>query len=282
MARVVDISVNLRGHTSLPLYDYLQIPKERGRTWKGDELVTAMDDAGVDLAGMIASVTAAGVGGEIDPIHVDEVKAVIDEHPDRLFGWAGINPLTTMDTLAYIDYAVRDLGFKGVHVYPHWWGVPINDRKYYPIYAKCAELGVPITLQVGSQSPRSHAKFVARPILLDDVAFDFPELKIVGLHIGTPFAHEMTMLCKNYENVYIIADGHNPASFEQQLLDYMSGKVRNSADGHTKVMWGTDWPIQRFKESLAEVEDLDLTPEVKADLIGGNAERIFNLKPQSI
>ncbi len=277
MGRVVDVSVNLRGHTSLPLYDYLQIPKERGRTWKADELVAAMDDAGVDMAGMIASVTAAGVGGEIDPIHVDEVKAVIDEHPTRLFGWAGINPLTTMDTLAYIDYAVRDLGFKGVHVYPHWWGVPINDRKYYPIYAKCAELGVPITLQVGSQSPRSHAKFVARPILLDDVAFDFPELKIVGLHIGTPFAHEMTMLCKNYENVYIIADGHPPRHWEPVLLDYINQVMWSNKDGATKVMWGTDHPIQTFKQSLAEVDALGFDEVTKANLIGENAIRIMNL-----
>ena len=277
MTRIVDISVNLRGHTSLPLYDYLQIPKERGRTWKADELVEAMDGAGVDMAGMIASVTADGVGGEIDPIHVDEVKAVIDEHPDRLFGWAGINPLPTMETLAYIDYAVRDLGFKGVHVYPHWWGVPINDRKYYPIYAKCAELGVPITLQVGSQSPRSHAKFVARPILLDDVAFDFPELKIIGLHIGTPFAHEMTMLCKNYENVYIIADGHPPRQWEPVLVDYIKQATWSNKDGGQKVMWGTDHPIQTFKTSLAEIDELGFDEVTRANLIGENAIRIMNL-----
>jgi predicted TIM-barrel fold metal-dependent hydrolase len=277
MAKVVDVNVNLRGHTSLPLYDYLQIPKERGRTWKGEELIAAMDEAGVDMAGMTASVTAAGVGGEVDAIHVDEVKAVIDQYPDRLFGWAGINPLTTMETIRYIQYAVGELGFKGVHVYPHWFGVPINDRLYYPIYAKCAELGVPITLQVGSQSPRSHAKFVAQPILLDDVAFDFPELKIVGLHIGTPFAHEMVMLCKNWENVFIIADGHPPRQWEQVLKDYIQQVQWSNKDGSRKVMWGTDHPIQTFKQSLAEVEDLGLEPEVKDNLIGENAIRILGL-----
>lgn len=277
MATVVDVSVNLRGHTSLPLYDYLKIPKDRGRTWQADELVAAMDDAGVDKAGLIASVAAAGVGGPIDPIHVDEVKAVIDKAPDRLFGWAGINPLTTMETLAYIQYAVKDLGFKGVHVYPHWWGVPINDRLYYPIYAKCAELGVPITLQVGSQSPRSHAKFVGRPILLDDVAFDFPELKLCGLHIGTPFAYEMVMLAKNYENVFIIADAHPPSAWEPALLDYIQQKTWSNKDGSQKVMWGTDHPIQTFKKSLQEVRDLGLEQTVHDNLVGENAIRILNL-----
>jgi predicted TIM-barrel fold metal-dependent hydrolase len=155
--------------------------------------------------------------------------------------------------------------------------VPINDRLYYPIYAKCAELGVPITLQVGSQSPRSHAKFVAQPILLDDVAFDFPELKIVGLHIGTPFAHEMVMLCKNWENVFIIADGHPPRQWEQVLKDYIQQVQWSNKDGSRKVMWGTDHPIQTFKQSLAEVEALGLDPEVKDNLVGENAIRILNL-----
>ncbi|MGP2435480.1 amidohydrolase family protein, partial [Listeria monocytogenes] len=87
---------------------------------------------------------------------------------------------------------------KGVHVYPHWFGVPINDRLYYPIYAKCCELGVPITLQVGTHSMRSGAKCVGRPILLDDVAFDFPDLKLIGLHLGAPWLEEMVMLAKAY------------------------------------------------------------------------------------
>ncbi|HUZ55132.1 MAG TPA: amidohydrolase family protein [Streptosporangiaceae bacterium] len=280
---IVDVSVNLRGHTSLPFYKLKPAAMARGGTaWTAETLRSEMDSAGVDVVGLIASVATHGVGGAEDPIHVNEVKPLLDTLPGRTFGWVGINPSKKpMETVRYIDHAVRELGFKGVHCYPHWFGIRVDDPVYYPIYSKCAELGVPITLQVGTQTLRAGARLVAKPEWLDRVAFDFPELTLIGLHIGIPWTNEMIMLCKNYENVYIIADGHNPASFEPQLIDYISGRGRNASDGHTKVMWGTDWPIQLFSESLAEVHGLGLEPDVKAALIGGNAARIFGLTAPS-
>jgi uncharacterized protein len=275
---VVDVSCNLRGHVRLPFYDRIPTAKERGASaWEAPALVREMDAAGIDKVGLIASVVALGVGGEEDPIHVDEVKPVVDAAPDRLFGWVGINPLKKMETLRYIDYGVRELGFKGVHCYPHWFGVPVNDRTYWPIHAKCCELGVPIALQVGSQTWRAGAKLCAHPVWLDDVAFDFPELKLLGLHIGKPWVSEMIMLCRNYENVFIIADAHPPSTWEPELVDYLNGKGRRNLDGIEKVMWGTDWPIQTFEESLREVEALGLEPAAKTNLVGGNAVRILGL-----
>ncbi len=85
------------------------------------------------------------------------------------------------------------------------------------------------------------------------------------------------MLCRNYENVYLMADAHAPPTWEQSLIDYLNGGGRHNVDGTQKVMWGTDWPMQQFTESLRQVEELGLDPEIKAALIGGNAERILNL-----
>ncbi|MGE5617317.1 MAG: amidohydrolase family protein [Candidatus Woesearchaeota archaeon] len=278
MAPVVDVSCNLRGHTSLPFYSRIPEAQRRGAApWTSAALIREMDAAGIDRVGLIASVAAHGVGGAEDPIHVDEVHAVVSERPDRLFGWVGINPLKKMETLRYIEYGVRELGFKGVHCYPHWWGVPVNDRLYWPIYAKCCELGVPLALQVGSQTWRAGARLCARPSWLDDVAFDFPELKLLGLHIGSPWVDEMIMLCRNYENVFIIADAHRPSTWEPQLLEFLQGHGRRSLDGIEKVMWGTDWPIQTFQESLAEVDALGLEPAARENLLGGNAIRVLGL-----
>lgn len=274
---IVDCSVNFRGHPNLGLYDYLQIPRRDPRPWRVDELVSALDDNGIGRAGLIASIVANGVGGELDPIHADEIQPLIEAAPDRLFGWVGINPLTTMESVRYIDYAVRELGFKAVHVYPHWFGVPINDRLYYPIYAKCAELGVPIGLQVGTQSPRSGAKLCAQPVLLDDVAFDFPELKILGLHLGHPFVTEMLMLCKNHENVYVVADAHPPQFWGGEVLDYINQTYWSNKDGAQKVIWGTDYPVQSFAESLRQLRELDLPNETFDLVAGGNAAKVFAL-----
>jgi len=277
MAKIIDVSVNFRPHTEVKFYDYMGIRRDAAHPLDPKAYISEMDRLGVAKAGLVANVSANGIGGEVLMTHVDEVAPVVKAHPDRFFGWVGINPLKGMETLRYIDYGIKTLGFKGVHVYPHWFGVPVDDRIYYPIYAKCCELGVPIALQVGTNTPRSGAKCVARPILLDDVAFHFPELKLVGLHIGWPWTHEMTMLARNYENVYIIADAHPPREWEKPLLDYITQKEWINKDGSYKVMWGTDWPVQMLEPSLKEVDELNFPPEIKDRLLGENAIRIMGL-----
>jgi predicted TIM-barrel fold metal-dependent hydrolase len=229
------------------------------------------------MSGLISNVSANGVGGEKHFVHADEVAPWLRKYPDRFFGWVGVDPTGKMETVRYIEYAVKTLGFKGVHVYPHWFGVPINDRTYYPIYAKCCELGVPITLQVGVHSMRSGARNVGRPIYLDDIAFDFPELKLIGLHLGYPWQDEMVMLAKAHEHVYIIADAHPPRFWGKPLVDYIARRDWANADGSKKVMWGTDWPVQTAAKSLADLEGLGFSEEAKADLVFGNAKRILGL-----
>ena len=276
---VVDVSVNLRGHVKVGSYKMYPKEAQRGvRPWTAPALIAEMDAAGVDMVGLIASVATEGLGGAVDAIHVDEVKAVMDGCKGRVFGWVGIQPLPTMNTLRYIEYGIRELGFKGVHLYPHWFGIPINDKKYYPIYAKCVEVGAAITIQIGSPTPRSRARLVATPAMLEEIAFDFPELTLIGLHIGWPYTQEMIMLCRNFENVFIMADAHRPIYWESVLLEYMQSRGRNSFDGNTKVMWGTDWPIQTFEESLGEVRNLNLDPVAHANLIGNNAVKILRLQ----
>ncbi|MCE8006103.1 amidohydrolase family protein [Aestuariivita sp.] len=277
MGRIVDIGVNFKPHTELKLYDVLGIDRATARAFDPEGYLRQMDQDGVAMTGIVANTVQNGVRGELLMTHVDEVQPVIEKDPDRFFGWVGINPLGGMETLRYIEYAVTELGFKGVHVYPHWFGVPINDRTYWPIYAKCCELGVPISLQVGRQSPRSGAKLCARPEWIEEAAFDFPELTLLGLHIGVPFDFEMTSAAIGHENVYIIADAHPPSTWTPHFIEYLSGRGFLNIDGAQKVMWGTDWPVQDLSQSLKEVRALNLPEDVEAGLLGENAIRILGL-----
>lgn len=277
MSRVIDVTVNFRPHTDLGLYEYLGISAESSWSVEPESFIADMDAAGVEKAGLIANVVANGVGGEVYRVTPDEVAGTIRDYPERFFGWVGVNPVERMAAVREIDYAVTQLGFKGVHVYPHWFGLPVNDRVYYPLYSKCAELGVPIALQVGTPSMRSRAKCVAQPILLDDVASDFPELKLIGLHIGVPWTHEMTMLAQNWENVYIIADAHPPNHWDADLVDYIKESAWTNKDGSRKVMWGTDWPVQDAAASLAQLAGLGLDEETERLLVGDNAMRVLDL-----
>lgn len=277
MGRIIDVSVNFKPHTQLALYDALGIDRATARGVDADEYIAEMDRNGVAMAGIIANVVQNGVGGELLATHVDEVHPLLEKHPDRFFGWCGINPLGGMETLRYIERAVTELGFKGVHVYPHWFGVPINDRIYWPIYAKCCELGIPITMQVGKQSPRSRGKLCARPQWIEDAAFDFPELTLIGLHIGVPYDHEMIAAAISFENVYVIADAHPPRTWSKPFVDYIAQRDFTNPDGMRKVMWGTDWPVQNITKSLEEARALDIPSEAMEGLLGENAIRILKL-----
>lgn len=278
MGRIVDVTVNFKPHTELKLYEVLRISEEAKKPFRAENYIAEMDRHGVAMAGIVANVVQNGVKGKLLATHVDEVYPVLQAHPDRFFGWCGINPLGGMETLRYIERAVTKLGFIGVHVYPHWFGVPINDRTYWPIYAKCCELGVPITLQVGRQSPRSGGKLVARPSLLEEVAFDFPELKVIGLHIGFPFENETTAAVRSYENVYVIADAFPPSSWSQHFVDFLAHRDWGNYDGSERVMWGTDWPVQTLGPSIAELRALDIPEKAKIGILGENAIRILGLK----
>ncbi|MCY4372011.1 MAG: amidohydrolase family protein [bacterium] len=273
---VIDPSVNFRPSTRLGRYGYFGMDDSVGGG-SAEFFLEMMEEGGVDMAGIIANRAADGVGGEEMGNHVDRVSPLLESHPDRFFGWVGINPLLGMETIRYIRYGIETLGFTGVHVYPHWFGLDINHRRYYPVYSLCAELGVPIAMQVGSQSMRSRAKLVATPEMVDDVAFDFPELTFVAIHNGWPYERETVMLAKNYENVYILADGHPPRTWPPDIIDYITEAQWWNRDGSRKVMWGTDWPVQRMKESLDEVRGLGLPDDVYSRLVGGNAVQILGL-----
>ena len=121
-------------------------------------------------------------------------------HADRLYRRAGRCPSRSFfrpnrrrsikhhGKSAEVEHAVRDLGFVGAHLYPHWFDEAPDAAKYYPFYAKCCELGVPIQMQVGHclvYNPHRRLPTSGDPSVSDRIAMDFPDLKLVGIHIGT-------------------------------------------------------------------------------------------------
>ena len=155
---VLDIVVNLwtpdlTRHYTPKLDAFWKKVKVLGATHEGvplDEQLRLMDAAGIDR-GLLIATTGGWEGSDIHfEKPVDRIAEVISEHPRRFKGVVGINPSRIVPRLAHLERAVRELGFVGAHLYPHWFGEPPNHRIYYPFYAKCAELGVPIQIQVGA------------------------------------------------------------------------------------------------------------------------------------
>ena len=152
-----------------------------------EDYLQRMDRAGIERSLLIA-VRAGDInmkGGFELPY--ERVRDVCQQHPKRFSGLAGIDPFRGMQGLRDLERAVREYGFVGAHLYPHWCGLAPDHAKYYPYYAKCCELDVPIMMQVGHNLVYSRERrlpSVGRPICLDQVAIDFPELRLIGIHIG--------------------------------------------------------------------------------------------------
>ncbi len=153
-----------------------------------------------------------------------------------------------------LEYAIRDLGFIGAHFYPHWFEIPPDAAKVYPFYAKCVELDIPIQMQVG-QSMNYDRNFprrsVGRPIALDAVACDFPELKLIGIHVGIPWTDEMIAMAWKHQNVFIGSDAHAPKYWPESFTHYIN------TYGQDKVIFGTDFPVLDFGRTVDEIDSWD-------------------------
>lgn len=201
----------------------------------------------------------------------EEVLETVRQSKGRVVGLAGFNPFKGMQSVRQVEKAVREYGFKGCYVHPYGWGLPLNDRKFYPLYAKCAELGVPVSMQVGHSAEHMPNEY-GRPIHLDDIALDFPELRIIGAHTGWPWTEEMMSLAWKHENVYLGIDAHHPKYLEPSLLHFM--KTR----GQNKVLWGTNYPAVMHEEAIRVIRtDLGLSEKVAEKILHGNAARVYGL-----
>ena len=237
-------------------------------------LIEMMDRANIERSLLVATCTGQlGLPGSWH-LPYEVVADAVQKHPDRFSGLAGLDPTEGMKGVRKFEHAVREYGFVGAHFYPHWFELAPDHAKWYPFYAKCVELDVPVQLQVGQSlvyNPERPLRSVGRPITLDAVACDFPELKLVGIHVGIPWTEEMIAMAWKHANVYIGADAHSPKYWPQSFIHYIN------TFGKDKVLFGTDYPVLDFERTRAEVEALGLREDAKRKLLRDNAVRLYKL-----
>ena len=283
MKGIIDIVVNLftpqeveKKQTGLDedFKEQVRMPKEMRGGVTIDQYLDKMDLAGIERSLLIA-VRAGDIRvPESFEIPYSRVYEICQEHPARFSGLAGIDPFRGMTGLKDLEEAVNDMGFVGAHLYPHWCELPPDHAKYYPYYAKCSELDIPIMMQVGHNliySRNRRLPSVGKPIYLDQVAIDFPELKLIGIHIGIPWTEEMISMCWKHENVFTAGDAYAPKYWPEAFVHYANSYGRN------KVMFGTDWPVIDPIRAVKEVEDLGFREEAKKLIMRDNALKVFNL-----
>jgi len=192
----------------IPTARFLQAPWLASlMRWTGEsaDAVPTVDMhlAAMDAAGVATSLLSAwgAPGGMM--ISNDDVAAAIAEAPTRYRGLASVDLNDPVGAVREIRRCVTELGFVGVRVIPWLWDLPPNDRRYYPIYVACVELGVPFCTQIGHTGPLMRSE-PGRPIpYLEDVLIDFPDLTVVGGHVGMPWIHEVLSLAYKFPNFHI-------------------------------------------------------------------------------
>lgn len=287
MDGAIDIVCNLftpqevqQGQTGVDEYflDQVRFPAELR---PGVPIKTYLDK--MDRARIQRSLLVAVRAGDLRirgsfEIPYTRVADICQRYPDRFSGLAGVDPTRGMQGLRDLEYAVKEYGFVGAHLYPHWFGLPPDHARYYPIYAKCCELEIPIMMQVGHCLRYQRERVlpsVGQPITLDQIAIDFPELVLIGIHLGYPWTEEMISVAWKHENVYIGSDAYAPRHWPESFVHFIN------TWGKDKVLFGTDWPVIDPERAITEIEALELRPESKQKFLRDTALRLFRL-PKSL
>lgn len=238
-----------------------------------EEFVARMDRDGVRTV-LVPSVHDRKPAGHIPFSDVEpEIEAtakLAEAFPGRVEGLFSIDPGEGMAGVRTLERCVRDLGFVGAHVHTHSWDRRLDHRDYYPFYAKCEELQVPIVLQVGHSAGLAPSES-GRPFTCDRPAIYFKGLTFVLSHTGWPWVDEAIAMGWKHPNVYLGTATHQPRFWTPAFTEFAVGR------GRGKVLLGTGFPVLRHAQLLEQVDAMELDDGVRDALVHDNAARIFGL-----
>jgi predicted TIM-barrel fold metal-dependent hydrolase len=229
-----------------------------------------------NLAAVIFAVDAETATGR-RPVPNEEIAEVAAANPDVLIPFASVDPHRA-GAVGEIRRLVRDHGVRGFKFHPNIQAFFPNDPAFYPLYEAIAETGLPALFHTGHSGIGAglpggggiRLKY-SNPIYIDDVAVDFPELKIVLAHPSFPWQDEAISVALHKEQVYIDLSGWSPRYFPPQLVRYANTLLRE------RVLFGSDYPMITPDRWLADFEELDVKPEVRPLILKENAARLLAL-----
>jgi len=244
---------------------------------KGDPagfLLALMDEAGVERV-LLTAEDAETTFNMVTPN--ESVYEFVMQKPDRFMFMGAVDPHKGMKAVRQIEHLTKNMNMKCLCLEPWLHKLRSNDKLYYPIYAKCVEMDMPIWIHTSLNFVPQLSMDFGRPIHLDEVAGHFPELKIIAGHGGWPWVPEMMAVIWRHENVYADFAAINPrylgaeGSGWDTLLRYGNTLLRE------KILFATAWPAQDFKTGINEVMALPLKDEVKKLWLSENARRLLKI-----
>ena len=244
------------------------------REWTEETFVSFLDQQGVDIAVIKAR--------DIETSHKEKIPngkcaELVKKFPERLIGMAGADPYKGQAAVNELEKAVKQLGLKGVNLWPYEYNLYPHDEKYYPIYDKCQELGVVVSIEASMHFDRSVRMDLCRPLYLDYVAVDFPNLKIVGSTPGWPWVAELMGVVWRHPNVYVATSVVRPKYFGLAGSGYETLLQFGNSLLQDKIIFASGWPRLPIARGIQEINQLPLRNEVKEKWLYKNAARLFGL-----
>jgi predicted TIM-barrel fold metal-dependent hydrolase len=237
-----------------------------------DRLLTDLDESGVGRAVMHAETE----GGEDAEALNTALLEVIAKHPGRFAGVGCVDVTGRRPTeIARQVARIAAAGLVGITLQPAFVNLDIDDRSLYPMYSRAEELGLVVCLHTGITYSRLHPLRHERPELFDQVACDFPDLRLVACHAGWPWATEYAAVARRHPTVFLEFGGLAPKYVARagSGWDALFAMMPNVA--RDQVLYGSDWPVMTPARALREWRESGLGEAALRALLHDNAAALF-------
>jgi hypothetical protein len=208
----------------------------------------------------------------------DELAAAVAKHPDVFVGFAGIDPWKGLTAIHELQRSVRELGLRGMKLHPGRQAFYPNDARFKPLFEAAAELQVPVLFHTGMMAAgagtpggRGQRLDYTRPIYLDHLAADFPELTIIAAHPSWPWNDEGLAVARHKSNVFLDLSGYSPKYIPPQYVQFANTLLQD------QMLFGSDYPFITAERWLADFPSAGFRDEVQQKILLENAQRILQL-----
>ncbi len=237
--------------------DYFHREAEVARGTPLDEMVRMMEAAGIERG--ILTINA------VDPRPYAEMAR---RYAGRFLLSAVIDPMQGMEAVRTIERLAKDWNVRLIRMVPFLFNRPPNDKVCYPIYAKCIELGLAVSVNTGIPGPPMPAE-PQRPLYLDEVCLFYPDLVLIMAHGADPWWGEAIRLLLKYPNLYMMTSAYLPKYLPSEMIQFMNTR------GQDKILFATDFPFLPFDRAIETATALPFRPGVLQKYLRDNARRVF-------
>lgn len=247
-----------------------------------EKLFTAMEQAGIDHAVVLSSY-------KVTPgrPHIDELIDVVGDDPRITLvegiRWRGENDRTD---LFRMEERIRAGAVKAIKIYPGYESYAINDPSLEGVFRIAEKYDVPVMVHTGDTYSKTAKVRHAHPLLVDDIAVDYPKVKFVICHLGNPWFQDAAQVLYKNDNVYADISGLTLGDFEYEFERYMLTRVKDMiyymGDPGKQLMFGTDWPLVGMKKYVQFLENLELKPDARDNIAWKTAARLYKIDVERI